>query len=193
MKKIWIAIAIMVCSVFADSIINADGSINKESEDYKKANDGCFNGCDYDDWEISDSLEYSLDGGLKSGWTKSFDGNQLSEDSPLYIRLTSTIKTDHWNSKTQPSIPAVVKIKAENGFKYFMLSQGNGNFSWIKNEFEGVYRSNFIGNKNGVNNVTVFKLSSIKSGSVSIQVIYLNESLNRRYGKTYSVYVHPKK
>ncbi len=194
MKKIWITIAIMACSVFADNIVNADGSVNKESEEYKKANEKCINGCDYDDWVVlEESLEYSLDGGQETGWTKSFDGTQLSEDRPLYIRLKSTIETDHWNSKTQPSIPVVVKIKAENGLKYCMVSQGNGNFSWIRNEYEGVYTFNSIGNKNGVKNVTVLKLSSIKSGTVSIQVIYLNESLNRRYGNKYSIYVHPKK
>lgn len=89
MKKILVSIAMLACVAFADNIINADGSINKESAEYKKANEECFNGCDYDDWTISQSLEYSLDGS-GYGWRKSFDGNQLSEDKPLYIRLKST-------------------------------------------------------------------------------------------------------
>ena len=192
MKKGLVSIAMLACVAFADNIINADGSINKESAEYKKANEECFNGCDYDDWTISQSLEYSLDGS-GNGWRKSFDGNQLSEDKPLYIRLKSTIKTDHWEKSTQPSIPVVLKISAENGFKYFMTSQGNGNFAWLKNEREGVYQFHAIGAKNGKENISVLKLSSIKSGTVSIQVIYLNESLNRRYGNKYSIYVYPKK
>lgn len=192
MKKMWILMAVMACLAFAGNTVNADGSINKESEEYKKANEECFNGCDYDDWQVSQSLEYSLDGAGDS-WRKSFDGNQLSEDRPLYIRFTSTVTTDHWNGKTQPSIPVVVRVKAENGFKYCMLSQGNGDFSWVKNEYEGVYKFEAFGNKNGVENVTVLKLSSIKSGTISIQVAYLNESLNRRYGNKYSIYVYPKK
>ena len=192
MKKIFILIAMLAYVAFADSIINADGSINKESDKYKKSNEKCINGCDYDDWTISQSLEYSLDG-TGDGWRKSFDGNQLSEDRPLYIRFKSSITTDHWEKSTQPSIPVVLKVSAENGFKYFMTSQGNGNFSWLKNEREGVYSYDAIGNNKGIENVTVLKLSSIKSGTVSIQVIYLNESLDRRYGNKYSIYVHPKK
>ena len=121
MKKGLVSIAMLACVAFADNIINADGSINKESTEYKIANEKCINGCDYDDWTISQSLEYSLDGS-GNGWRKSFDGNQLSEDKPLYIRLKSTIKTDHWEKSTQPSIPVVLKISAENGFKYFMTS-----------------------------------------------------------------------
>lgn len=74
-----------------------------------------------------------------------------------------------------------------------MTSQGNGNFAWLKNEREGVYKFHAIGDKNGKENISVLKLSSIKSGTVSIQVIYLNESLNRRYGNKYSIYVYPKK
>lgn len=182
----------LACVAFADNIINAEGSINKESAEYKKANEECFNGCDYDDWKVSQTLEYSLDGAGDS-WRKSFDGNQLYEGKPLYIRFVSTITTDHWNPKTQPSIPIAIKVNAENGFKYYMVSQGNGDFSWIKNEREGVYKFHAIGDKNGKGNISVLKLSSIKSGTVSIQVIYLNESLNRRYGNKYSIYVHPKK
>ena len=170
MKKICFTIAVVAASVFAGDILNADGSINKESTEYKKANEKCINGCDYDDWTISQSLEYSLDGAGDS-WRKSFDGNQLSEGKPLYIRLKSTIKTDHWEKSTQPSIPVVVKISAENGFKYFMTSQGNGNFAWLKNEREGVYSYNAIGNKEGFEYVTVLKLSSIRSGTVRLQVI----------------------
>ena len=192
MKKGLVSIAMLACVAFADNIINADGSINKESAEYKKANEECFNGCDYDDWKVSQTLEYSLDGAGDS-WRKSFDGNQLYEDKPLYIRFVSTITTDHWNPKTQPSIPIAIKVNAENGFKYYMVSQGNGDFSWIKNEREGVYKFHAIGDKNGKGNISVLKLSSIKSGTVSIQVIYLNESLNRRYGNKYSIYVHPKK
>lgn len=192
MKKICFSIAMFACIVFAGDIINADGSINKESSKYKEANDDCINGCDYDDWTVLQSLEYSLDGTGYS-WKKSFDGNQLSEDRPLYIRFKSTITTDHWEKSTQPSIPVVLKVSAENGFKYFMTSQGNGHFAWLKNENEGFYSYNAIGNKEGIENITVLKLSSIKSGTVSIQVIYLNESLNRRYGNKYSIYVHPKK
>ncbi len=192
MKKILVSIAMLACVAFADNIINADGSINKESAEYKKANEECFNGCDYDDWKVSQTLEYSLDGAGDS-WRKSFDGNQLYEGKPLYIRFVSTITTDHWNPKTQPSIPIAIKVNAEKGFKYFMVSQGNGDFSWIKNEREGVYKFHAIGDKNGKGNISVLKLSSIKSGTVSIQVIYLNESLNRRYGNKYSIYVYPKK
>ena len=192
MKKLLVSIAMLACVAFADNIINADGSINKESAEYKNANEECFNGCDYDDWKVSQTLEYSLDGAGDS-WRKSFDGNQLSEGKPLYIRFVSTITTDHWNPKTQPSIPIAIKVNAENGFKYYMVSQGNGDFSWIKNEREGVYKFHAIGDKNGKGNISVLKLSSIKSGTVSIQVIYLNESLNRRYGNKYSIYVHPKK
>ena len=192
MKKIWFSIAISACFAFADNIFNADGSINKESAEYKKANEECFNGCDYDDWKVSQSMEYSLTGESDS-WKKSFEGNLLSESSPLYIRHISTIKTDHWNAKTQPSIPVVLKISAENGFKYYMVTHGNGTFAWIKNEREGVYKFHAIGNKDGKGNISVLKLSSVKSGTVSVQVIYLNESLNRRYGTNYSVYVHPKK
>lgn len=192
MKKICFTIAVVAASVFAGDILNADGSINKESAEYKKANEECFNGCDYDDWKVSQTLEYSLDG-ARDSWRKSFDGNQLYEDKPLYIRFVSTITTDHWNPKTQPSIPIAIKVNAENGFKYYMVSQGNGDFSWIKNEREGVYKFHAIGDKNGKGNISVLKLSSIKSGTVSIQVIYLNESLNRRYGNKYSIYVHPKK
>lgn len=192
MKKTLVSIAMLACVAFADNIINADGSINKESAEYKKANEECFNGCDYDDWKVSQTLEYSLDGAGDS-WRKSFDGNQLYEGKPLYIRFVSTITTDHWNPKTQPSIPIAIKVNAENGFKYYMVSQGNGDFSWIKNEREGVYKFHAIGDKNGKGNISVLKLSSIKSGTVSIQVIYLNESLNRRYGNKYSIYVHPKK
>lgn len=192
MKKILVSIAMLACVAFADNIINADGSINKESAEYKKANEECFNGCDYDDWKVSQTLEYSLDGAGDS-WRKSFDGNQLYEGKPLYIRFVSTITTDHWNPKTQPSIPIAIKVNAENGFKYYMVSQGNGDFSWIKNEREGVYKFHAIGDKNGKGNISVLKLSSIKSGTVSIQVIYLNESLNRRYGNKYSIYVYPKK
>lgn len=192
MKKGLVSIAMLACVAFADNIINADGSINKESAEYKKANEECFNGCDYDDWKVSQTLEYSLDGAGDS-WRKSFDGNQLYEGKPLYIRFVSTITTDHWNPKTQPSIPIAIKVNAENGFKYYMVSQGNGDFSWIKNEREGVYKFHAIGDKNGKGNISVLKLSSIKSGTVSIQVIYLNESLNRRYGNKYSIYVHPKK
>ena len=192
MKKTLVSIAMLACVAFADNIINADGFINKESAEYKKANEECFNGCDYDDWKVSQTLEYSLDGAGDS-WRKSFDGNQLYEGKPLYIRFVSTITTDHWNPKTQPSIPIAIKVNAENGFKYYMVSQGNGDFSWIKNEREGVYKFHAIGDKNGKGNISVLKLSSIKSGTVSIQVIYLNESLNRRYGNKYSIYVHPKK
>lgn len=192
MKKLLVSIAMLACIAFADNIFNADGSINKESAEYKKANEECFNGCDYDDWKVSQTLEYSLDGAGDS-WRKSFDGNQLYEGKPLYIRFVSTITTDHWNPKTQPSIPIAIKVNAENGFKYYMVSQGNGDFSWIKNEREGVYKFHAIGDKNGKGNISVLKLSSIKSGTVSIQVIYLNESLNRRYGNKYSIYVHPKK
>lgn len=192
MKKILVSIAMLACIAFADNIFNADGSINKESAEYKKANEECFSGCDYDDWKVSQTLEYSLDG-ARDSWRKSFDGNQLYEDKPLYIRFVSTITTDHWNPKTQPSIPIAIKVNAENGFKYYMVSQGNGDFSWIKNEREGVYKFHAIGDKNGKGNISVLKLSSIKSGTVSIQVIYLNESLNRRYGNKYSIYVHPKK
>lgn len=192
MKKGLVSIAMLACVAFADNIINAEGSINKESAEYKKANEECFNGCDYDDWKVSQTLEYSLDGAGDS-WRKSFDGNQLYEGKPLYIRFVSTITTDHWNPKTQPSIPIAIKVNAENGFKYYMVSQGNGDFSWIKNEREGVYKFHAIGDKNGKGNISVLKLSSIKSGTVSIQVIYLNESLNRRYGNKYSIYVHPKK
>jgi len=185
-------IAVVICSAFADNLINADGSINKESAKYKESNEKCINGCDYDDWTVSQSLEYSLDG-AGNGWRKSFDGNQLSEDRPLYIRFRSTITTDHWEKSTQPSIPVVLRVSAENGFKYFMTSQGNGSFAWVKKECEGVYSYDAIGNKEGIENITVLKLSSIKSGTVSIQVIYLNDSLNRRYGNKYSIYVHPKK
>ena len=192
MKKGLVSIAMLACIAFADNIINADGSINKKSAEYKKANEECFNGCDYDDWKVSQTLEYSLDG-ARDSWRKSFDGNQLYEDKPLYIRFVSTITTDHWNPKTQPSIPIAIKVNAENGFKYYMVSQGNGDFLWIKNEREGVYKFHAIGDKNGKGNISVLKLSSIKSGTVSIQVIYLNESLNRRYGNKYSIYVHPKK
>lgn len=192
MKKGLVSIAMLACVAFADNIINADGSINKESDEYKKANEECFNGCDYDDWKVSQTLEYSLDGAGDS-WRKSFDGNQLYEGKPLYIRFVSTITTDHWNPKTQPSIPIAIKVNAENGFKYYMVSQGNGDFSWIKNEREGVYKFHAIGDKNGKGNISVLKLSSIKSGTVNIQVIYLNESLNRRYGNKYSIYVYPKK
>lgn len=192
MKKTCLSIAIFACIAFAGNVFNADGSLNKESAEYKKANEECFNGCDYDDWKVSQTLEYSLSGEPDS-WTKSFEGNQLSESTPLFIRLTSTIKTDHWKAKTQPSIPALLKITSENGFKYYMVTHGNGEFSWIKNEREGVYKFHAIGDKNGKGNISVLKLSSIKSGTVSIQVIYLNESLNRRYGYKYSIYVHPKK
>ena len=75
------------CIAFAGNVFNADGSLNKESAEYKKANEECFNGCDYDDWKVSQTLEYSLSGEPDS-WTKSFEGNQLSESTPLFIRLT---------------------------------------------------------------------------------------------------------
>lgn len=192
MKKLWFLIAILACVAFADDIINADGSINKESIEYKKANEACRNGCDYDDWTISDSLLYSLDGKTFSRGHE-IHGIQPSESFPLYVMYRSTIKTDHWFKTTQPSIPVVIKVNAENGFKYYMVSQGNGVFSWVRKEHEGFYSYDAIGNKEGIENITVLKLSSIKSGTVSIQVIYLNESLNRRYGNRYSIYIYPKK
>lgn len=194
MKKIWFLIAVMICSAFAGNIFNSDGSINKNSEEYKTANETCINGCDYDDWVVSgDTVKFSLDGGIKTAWTESTDGNQFPEDRPLYVRLKSTIKTDHWLEKTRPSIPVAVKIIAENGFKYCMVSHGNGTFSWIKNGYEGVYNASFLGSNGGEENVTVLKLSSIKSGALTIKVIYLNKSLNRRYSRKYTVYIQPKK
>lgn len=192
MKKICFTIAVAAASVFAGDILNADGSINKESAEYKKANEQCKNGCDYDDWTIADSLMYSLDG-ITFSRGHEIKGVQPSESFPLYIKFSSTIKTDHWFETTQTLIPIAIKVNAENGFKYYMVSQGNGDFSWIKNEREGVYKFHALGNKNGIESESVLKLSSIKSGTVSIQVIYLNESLNRRYGNKYSIYVHPKK
>lgn len=192
MKKICISVAVMVCFAFAGNVLNADGSVNKESVEYKNANEKCINGCDYDDWMVSQSLQYSLDGSGDS-WRNSFEGNRLSEDKPLYIRFVSTITTDHWSEKTQPSIPVVLKVSAENGFKYYMVTHGNGEFSWIRNEREGIYKFHAIGDKKGKGNISVLKLSSIKSGTVSVQIIYLNESLNRRYGTKYSIYVSPKK
>ena len=192
MKKILVSIAMLACVAFAGNIFNADGSINKESAEYKKANEKCNNGCDYEDWSVSDSLSYSLDGKTFSRG-HIITGNQPSESLPLYIKFSSTIKTDHWFETTQTLIPIAIKVNAENGFKYYMVSQGNGDFSWIKNEREGVYKFHAIGDKNGKENISVLKLSSIKSGTVSIQVIYLNESLNRRYGNKYSIYVYPKK
>lgn len=192
MKKIFISIAMMVCSVFAGNVLNADGSINKESAEYKKANEKCKNGCDYDDWTITDSLLYSLDGKTFSRGHE-IQGIQPSEALPLYIKFCTTIKTDHWFETTQSSIPVVIKVTAENGFKYYMVSQGNGDFSWFKSEREGIYRFDALGNKKGIESTTILKLSSIKSGTVTFQVIYLNESLNRRYGTKYSIYVSPKK
>ena len=192
MKKIWISIAMLSCLAFAESIFNADGSINTESAEYQKANVECNNGCDYEDWSVSDSLSYSLDG-------KTFcrgheiNGIQPSESHPLYIKFSTTIKTDHWFETTQSSIPIAIKVNAENGFKYYMVSQGNGDFSWIKNEREGIYKFRALANKKGIENVSILKLSSIKSGTVSFQIIYLNKSLNSRYGNKYSIYVHPKK
>ena len=192
MKKLCISIAMMVCSVFAGNVLNADGSINKESAEYKKANEECFNGCDYEDWTVSDSLLYSLDGKTFSRGHE-IQGVQPSEALPLYIKFCPTIKTDHWFESTQLSVPVVIKVTAENGFKYYMVSQGHGDFSWFKPEREGVYRFNAFGNNNGIESTTILKLSSIKSGTVTFQVIYLNESLNRRYGTKYSIYVSPKK
>ncbi len=194
MKKIWIIITAMTCVAFAGNIINADGSINKESDAYKKANEKCFNGCDYDDWKITDGeVTFSTDG---VEWKTSYKSleKKISEDSPVFIGFADILKTDHWNTKTSPSIPVVIRINAENGFKYYMVVAGNGDFSWVRKEFEGIYKFNLVGNKEGnFKNKNVLKFSSLKSGTINVEVIYLNESLNRRYGKKFSIYVYPKK
>jgi hypothetical protein len=191
-KTTWIMVAIMVCTTFAGGIFNPDGSINKNSEAYKKANEGCFNGCDYDDWKIEgDTVDYSVNR-YKWGYSYSDIGDSISESVPLYIRFKATLKTDHWNSKTNVSVPVVIKIKTENGFGFYQLSEGRGNISVIKSGSELVYKFNLNGDKSGFRNVHVLQLSSLKSGSVSVEIIYLNESLNRRYGKTNTIYVYPK-
>ena len=192
MKKIWFSIAMLVCSTFAGNILNADGSINKESAEYIEANEKCINGCDYDDWKIVQKLQFSSTGDSGS-WKDSFGRNDFSESKPLFIGFSATVTTDQWKEKNEKSIPAILKITAEHGFKYYMISRGNGDFAWIQNEREGIYKFHVGGHKNGKRNFTVLKLSSIKSGSVTVQVIYLNKTLNTRYGNKYSIYVHPKK
>lgn len=196
MKKFWVAILALTYSVFAGNVFNRDGSINKESDEYKKANMDCiFDGCDYDDWTISGGIQYSQTG-MEGDWNYSFNGFSSSQDY-LYFRFAFDIKTDFWNSKSTADIPVFIRIKAENGYKYDMVSEGNGKFLWVKTEdetkYESIYEHLAHGNKNGFHNVNVLKLSSLNSGSLSFEVIYLNESLNRRYGKKYTIYVRPKK
>ena len=199
--KVLIAVMVFLyCIAYADKVSDVDSSAkNKknipvasteksagknqgtsvESEEHKKANRSCFNGCDYLDWSAKVEFSVQNDPTQKFVFTKPFKSGET-----IYLDVGVKVKSDFWFEASNEDVHISIAFSGVKEPVTKVLAEA-------PNSFDGKKLKAVIQATKKADKYTYFRfrIDNPTPGHKNVLVNFENETLNKRFKADYTIVV----